>query len=268
VLYPDVTVSVIIWIDAHLTQRNGIVSKGRKAKRKAATNDTKTEQHRQTRNGPLEVHLSTRYAVSRDNKRWAFALNEPDAPMVGESRSAKDLHEIIDWLDVEDSVRYKPTRNTYCNIYAYDFCYLAGAYLPRVWWKKRAVKSIIAGEVIEPAYGTNVTEMNANAIHDWFEDYGPDFSWRQTEDLTELQNAANDGHVGVIVAKRKRESRSGHITAIAPETDEFEADRRGGEVYIPVESQAGSRNYEYITKGHRWWLKDKFSSFGLWIHEL
>src|SRR4051812_40345925 len=49
------------------------------------------------------------------------------------------LHQIVADLDVTRSLRYMPGTQTYCNIYAHDFCYLAGVYLPRVWWNSKAL---------------------------------------------------------------------------------------------------------------------------------
>jgi hypothetical protein len=219
----------------------------------------------------LEVHLSTSSSVTRNNTRWAFALNEGDQPArVTDSPKHKveSIHEIIDWLDVEDSERYRARgSSTYCNIYAHDYCYLCQTYIPRIWWDEETAKKVMSGQKIKPRYGTNVFEKNANALHDWFIEYGSEFGWNSTNDLNELQDSANNGNVCIIVAKRKNPSLNGHITAVAPETDVFEATRENGRVVVPVESQAGSRNYEYINKGYQWWAKAKFSDFGFWIHE-
>ncbi len=93
------------------------------------------------------------------------------------------------------------------------------------------------------------------------------FVGHSTSDLTELQNAANQGEVCLIIAKRKIKDRSGHVAAVVPESDIFQAKRYSGEVVQPVESQAGEFNHEYITKGHQWWKKSKFSDFRFWVHE-
>ena len=44
-------------------------------------------------------------------------------------RSA-ELHQIVADLDVANSARYAPVAQTFCNIYAYDFCFLAGIICP------------------------------------------------------------------------------------------------------------------------------------------
>ena len=79
-------------------------------------------------------------ATSRDAPADAHSLNEPGRP--GRTGSSpKDLTAsiaaIIDWLAVDDAahLRYQPHDGlTFCNIYAHDFCFLTGCYLPRVWW--------------------------------------------------------------------------------------------------------------------------------------
>jgi hypothetical protein len=219
----------------------------------------------------LEVHLSTTHKVSRDNTRWAFPLNENDQPIrAGNNAETKVemIHEIIDWLDVEDSERYrKGNGSTYCNIYAYDFCYLSQAYIPRVWWSKAVIPLVMSGQDVKPKYATNVFELNANSLFDWFTEYGTDFGWKHSSNLSELQDEANNGKVCIIIAKRKKLNRSGHITIVVPETDVFTAKREHGEVIRPVESQAGSQNYEYIRKNTQWWFKEKFSDYSFYIHE-
>src|SRR5688572_8800840 len=55
-------------------------------------------------------------------------------------------HDIVQALAVEKSARYQPTAtSTYCNIYAYDYCYFAGVYLPRVWWYDKAIAELVQG---------------------------------------------------------------------------------------------------------------------------
>ena len=70
----------------------------------------------------------------------ARSLNEPGQPGRGgltPGALATELDAIIEYLDVEAPrhKRYQPRDGlTFCNIYAHDYCHLAGAYLPRVWW--------------------------------------------------------------------------------------------------------------------------------------
>jgi len=82
-----------------------------------------------------------------------------------------------------------------------------------------------------------------------------------------LQQAANQGAVALIVARRKEDGRSGHIAAVVPEGGDWRARRDGqGEVTSPLQSQAGAGNFR---RGHgrpRWWLGPEFADSAYWIH--
>lgn len=76
-------------------------------------------------------HLKTSSPSRRDlDNTRAFPLNEPDMPRRAGATPkalAASLGTIIDYLEVETSARYqKRGRTTFCNIYAYDYCCLAG----------------------------------------------------------------------------------------------------------------------------------------------
>jgi hypothetical protein len=92
------------------------------------------------------------------------------------------------------------------------------------------------------------------------------FGWRRTFDLDTLQAAANAGGVAIIVARRADANRSGHITVVVPETASRRAERSGGDLTVPLQSQAGAKNFRYGTAGP-WWLATKFSKYGLWVHD-
>lgn len=93
----------------------------------------------------LDVHLKKTSLVTKNqiNGR-AYALNDPNQPKrnaTSEVAKVRQIHAIINWLDVEPSARYVAGKGkTYCNIYAYDFCYLNDVYLPRVWWTSDALQ--------------------------------------------------------------------------------------------------------------------------------
>lgn len=109
---------------------------------------------------------------------------------------------------------------------------------------------ITAGTSVSPIYDKTVSELNANSLHNWFSEYGDEFDWRQTFDLTELQESANSGSVCIMSARRKDLNKSGHICAVVPETDHHKAVRKSGNVTTPVQSQAGATNFRY--GGKRW----------------
>lgn len=207
---------------------------------------------------------------ARDGGR-AYPLGEAGMPRrdgVTENERVSQIGSIIDWLAVDQSERYlKNGSTTYCNIYAYDYCYLCAVFIPRVWWKEKSLLALARGNPVEAQYGDTVRELNANALHDWFEDFGRDFGWRPSVDVTECQHAGNQGKVVIACAKRVTTNRPGHICAIVPETAQHQARRRGNrEVTRPLQSQAGSSNFRYKAAA-KWWTADRFQSFGLWIHD-
>jgi hypothetical protein len=203
----------------------------------------------------------------------AYPLNEPSMPTRGngsaEARKTQ-IAAIIAFLDCENPghLRYKPAKATFCNLYAHDFCALAGAYLPRVWWTSKAIERLRSGERVEPAYLATVDEMRANALFRWLTDYGADYGWRQTGTLTKLQDVANAGGLGLICARNTVDGRSGHIVAVVPETNDFKAKRNAaGDVVAPVQSQAGRVNFRYGTSKLNWWLGAEFAASGFWVHD-
>ncbi len=215
------------------------------------------------------VHLRTTNSVTRNGVNRAYPLNEASQPtrdpVSASGDKVKALGQIIKWLDVEHKARYRPTStSTYCNVYSYDYCYLAGAYIPRVWWMPNAVAQILSGTPQSPIYGQTVDELTANRIFNWLKDLGPDFGWRRTFDLTELQNAANDGQVGIICAQRVDLHRPGHICPVVPETSTQKAVRDGSTVTKPLQTNAGGTNWQYVSRV--WWTSSQFREFGFWIH--
>jgi hypothetical protein len=221
--------------------------------------------------GVVEVHL-TPHNVTRQNTMRAFPLSETppirrhkDDP---EDQRKRAINDLLDWFNVETSARYRPSGGmTFCNIYAYDYCFMTEAYVPRVWWTQRAILKLQAGENVPVQYGETVNELTANNLTQWFKDWGPHFNWRRTVDLTELQEAANDGKVCITVAKAKPLSHNGHghIVAVVPETTVFRAVRVNGKVTQTVQSQAGGHNHEHIVR--IWWNDGSYSEFAHWIHD-
>jgi hypothetical protein len=214
-----------------------------------------------------------RPTVTRDSRGGAYAypLGEPGRP--GRSGStgaerAQSLHGIVRWLQVDTRQRYRPEGGkTYCNIYAADYCYLAGAYLPRVWWTGRALERIASGEAVEPVYERTVSEMTANMLFRWLGDYGPRFGWSRVFDPDEIQEAANGGGVALICAQRTDIQSPGHISAVVPEIGAHSAVRRNGRVTIPLQSQAGSRCYQFDCRAPAWWTASKYREHGFWKHD-
>lgn len=224
-------------------------------------------------NSITAVHLTenkTSVTRNRDGGR-AYPLGELNRP----GRTATDIEdkieqlgEIINWLNVDHSIRYlRKGSTTYCNIYVCDYCYLSGAYIPRVWWTQKSIIELSKGNKVPVLYGESITELNANSLYDWLHDFGADFGWMRLFNVDEAQLAANNGKVVVVCAKRVTTNRPGHICAIVPETDSFKANRRSdSSITAPLQSQAGSNNYKYKA-ANQWWTSNRFQSFGIWVHE-
>lgn len=218
-----------------------------------------------------EARLRSPDPVRRNQKgdgARVYDLTEPNQPgRLGPTPAdrARQLGAILAYLHVSQSARYAAgAGKTYCNIYAHDYAHLAGTYVPRVWWTRKALVALAAGQAVHPAYGTTVQELNANSLYNWFEEFGADFGWRRSVDLTEVQNAANTGQVCIISGQRKDLNAAGHICAVVPETTQRRAVCKGERVSVPLMSQAGARNFEY--GGRVWWTGAQFARFGFWIH--
>lgn len=222
--------------------------------------------------GVAAVHLEEgRPTIRRDRADGhAYPLGEPGRPARrGEAADEKrrGLAAITDWLGVERSPRYQKRQGaTYCNVYTYDYCYLGGAYLPRVWWRGPALEALASGRSVVPAYGETVHELNANALYDWLDSYGPRFGWTRLFDLDTLQEAANEGEVCVICAQRRELNRSGHIAVVVAEDAAHQAARDGHRVRYPLQGQAGLENFGRRAKRSAWWASNTFRAFGFWQH--
>jgi hypothetical protein len=201
----------------------------------------------------------------------AYPLGEPGRPgrtAVDAIARCEELTAIGDWLNSPVSPRYQPDGVTFCNVYAADYCYLAGVYLPRVWWKDKAIASILGGTVPPVAYDQTVREMRADDLCEWLTDYGAQFGWRRVFDETALQNAANAGGIGVICADREAVGKPGHISVVVPENGTHKATRDAdNHVVQPLQSQAGGKNYRYGSAGPTWWRGAQFKAFVFFVHD-
>ncbi|WP_448140399.1 hypothetical protein [Sphingopyxis fribergensis] len=222
-----------------------------------------------------EAHLKPAAGVVTKRSGIATARSLDEANMPG--RTAADpaglraeLAQIIDYLGTDKPAhkRYQPRDGlTFCNIYAHDYCSLAGVYLPRVWWTGPALVKLAAGESVAPLLDATVYEQRANDIFRWLGDFGEAFGWRRATTLDELQNHANLGGVAVIVARRRNEGRSGHIVAVVPETATETAKRDAhGRIELALQSQAGTVNFRYGLSAADWWKNERFAEAAFWLH--
>ncbi|MFN3999153.1 hypothetical protein [Algoriphagus sp.] len=219
------------------------------------------------------VHLKeNRESVARNVITGrAYPLGEPNRPtrdLSSVASAVASIHQVVKWINVERSARYAPnSTSTYCNIYAHDYCYLNGAYLPRVWWSSRALIDLSNRVHVPVQYGQTVNELNANNLLRWFYEWGDDFGWRRVFDLTELQAEANKGKICIIAARNLNENRSGHICAVVPENNSEKASRNlDGTIKIPLQSQAGRVNKSFFNNS-LWWFGHTFAEFGYFVHD-
>jgi hypothetical protein len=219
---------------------------------------------------PPQVHFpphgeSALGLTARRHVPLASSVPSPRQPGQSDTDRAAQLHAFVSELDVTASLRYLPGTQTYCNIYAYDFCYRAGVYLPRVWWNSKALLALAAGQQPGVIYDKTVRELNANELYRWLADWGDDYGWQRCQTVEEVQLRVNAGSVGVISAQRMDLSRSGHITVVLPEDAQRSALRVPGGIVAPLQSQAGRVNKRYFAS--RWWNDPQmFRAWGFWAH--
>lgn len=225
--------------------------------------------------GITAVHMPLKAGAvaKRTQPANALSLNESGQPgRTGETADTRraDLAAILDWLAVDkpSHKRYQPHSGlTFCNIYAHDYCHLAGCYLPRVWWSAKAIAALAQGQTVEPRLGNTIEEQRANDLFRWLRDFGLSFGWRQTGTPTKLQTEVNQGAIGLILARRVIDGKSGHIVAVVPEIGDHQARRNAaGEVIAPLQSQAGVTNFRAGTSKIDWWKDEKFAEFAFWLH--
>lgn len=182
----------------------------------------------------------------------------------------ESIRKLIEKLDVESNLRYQRTiEDTYCNVYAFDYCYFSHVYLPTVWWTEDALEKVLGGEEVEAIFGETVDHIYSSAIHDWFLKWGASFGWKRMLSVEEVQNQVNaNGGIGIICAKRKEKGLSGHIVPVIPESSTHKAYRENGEVVYPLQSQAGKLNHLYFSDLKKdWWKDELYSSYVIYYHD-
>lgn len=198
--------------------------------------------------------------MNQDYQINLSSLSEPE-PRIS------NIHKVVNYLDVENKRRYAPTsKSTFCNIYAYDVAYCLNCYLPHVWWTSLAIASHEKGQAVKAVYGKTIIELNANATTDWLEEQSTAYGWKRIFNLTDLQEAVNQGNLGIIAAQRINLNEAGHIVAVVPETNNIQSRRDNNRVLSPLQSQAGRNNRKYFT-GNWWENPRKFRKFGFWFNE-
>lgn len=181
------------------------------------------------------VVLITGHIVGPESLARHIVVNTRKASTLVCSKPEERHGLIQQYLDVENSPRYKPTEaSTYCNVYACDYAGCWGAYIPRVWGNLKPGQLAV--------YGKNVYELNANELYAWFASKGSAFGWKEATNEEAALSAANDGKLCILVAKNnakkmlngRQVARSGHITIVLPDT----LTEKTAEGYL-LQSQAG-----------------------------
>lgn len=201
--------------------------------------------------------------ASLDSKEETYKpIGDPSIPyrdLTSLESKLTSIRKIIAALDVSKSFRYqKDTSDTYCNIYTFDYCFFAKVYIPRLRWTDKAIEQLKKGEEVAVVFNDTVKPFYSNYIYDWFLQSGNEFGWERINDVDELQKKVNaNGGVGIICAKRFILNKSGHIVVVVPETETDKAFRKDGKVIYPLQSQAGTNNYNYFSEIREDWWDNK-----------
>jgi hypothetical protein len=110
-------------------------------------------------------------------------------------------------------------------------------------------------------------KVRANALFDWLNEHGSNFGLRRSFSLDEVQENANGGRLGLIVAQRHDLNRSGHISVVVPEHGDNRAARHAGKVERPLQTQAGMTNRRWFNGPSAWRRGQQFREFGFWTHQ-
>ncbi|MEQ8652988.1 MAG: N-acetylmuramidase domain-containing protein [Kiloniellales bacterium] len=215
-------------------------------------------------------HLGRQGQMRSSAEGRCYPLNEEGMPTRSATEPAErreQLGKIANYLDPANSehLRYMPSEEgNHVEAYAYDFCALARVFIPRVWWRDPALLALGAGDMPHVIKDTTVKELNANGLYDWFRAFGPDYGWTRFFQVGELQRAANQGRVGLIIARSRSVNAAGHVSLVVPEREGVKAFRKAKKVLRPVESQAGQ---PLGPSKKRWWLDDSYAEFSFWVHD-
>lgn len=162
-------------------------------------------------------HIHSKNAVTRHQKTTRlFCLSDADMPKG--NGLPESLINIAKYLDPKNSVRYGGSK-AFSYLYVYDFCYLAGCYLPIVWW----------GDANNP----NDLKVSFKACNQyyWLQEEGKEFGWKEVETEKEACDLTEVGHVVIVAALSKREEGDGMISVSLPSALPHDT---------PIQSMAGT----------------------------
>ena len=166
-----------------------------------------------------------------------------------------DLLNLVVWLDVEDSIRWRRNDRggTYCDHYAADFwSQWLGHGEPVnpplaawLWWTKGP------GPVV---YGETVRELGATGLYDWLDEHATAYGWRSFRSESELRAwCESTARPGLIIARTKGVGAS-HVAVALPDSVERAARARGVSVEPGggmLTTEAGGRNRRLTRR--TWW---------------
>ena len=170
------------------------------------------------------------------------------------------------------------TGETFCNVYAVELAKRLGVFIPEYWWSDDLVARAHAerGEFPTQYMQGEMSFLKANDLFDWFPHWGHYFGWMCLGDAVghtflKGQELADAGRAVFIAGKR--DGVSGHISAIVAQDadgqDSTLKARGEGIDFAPVQSQAGSSNFQRSSYGDSWELgpySPKYLDAKVWVH--
>lgn len=178
-----------------------------------------------------------------------------------------DLRSLVDWLDVENSLRWQPRKRpdgktaTYCDHYAADLIEQAcGEQLISawVWWTDESVRRLRAGEVVPVVYGKTVVEHGALGLYRWMRAWGETFGWRlclDGDDLSLRTEVSSRYTIGLILTPS-------HVSVVVPDSLEVSPGTLT-RTTPPLQSQAGLRNVKLWRQDD--WFKNRTGVLRVWL---
>lgn len=213
---------------------------------------------------PPFPRLSNARRGARNNRSGMIVPMLERCPRV--SLGARGVRELVEWMNVENSVRWAPrTRDdgslaTYCDHAVADFLdQLHGAgecpFPAWVWWTPSA---LMAFENLEgpssAVIRSTVRELGAPSLYQWMRDWSEDYGWQLFDTWRDLQDHCDEGgHAGVICTMR-------HTCVVLP-SECHQGSGSGG--WGPLTWQAGIRNWSYRRESD-WFRKFPETIFACW----
>jgi len=202
---------------------------------KLAPKDSPEEQALRAEAEELKAEIQKHLEASRAfNLAVAFARRLHDAggqglpvtaPITNDTghRSAYDYAKVINQFEVEESERYRPGDDTYCNIFAWDVTRAMGAEIPHWVLKQDRGSSAVDKDGEFAVEISKRDELNVNATVKWLKEYGERNGWRRV-DARMAQQMAAEGHPAVAVWANPRGGH-GHIAMVRPGSVPHETSR-------------------------------------------